>query len=81
MPPRAENVLLTPCPEPSRVCGAPSDPVHDFAFLRYDPAAVRFLQVEAIPLAPHEALVGTDIRVCGVSAPVGLPWQLVSRSP
>lgn len=42
------------------------DPVHDFGFFAYDPAAVKFMEVTEIPLRPSEAVVGTDIRVCGV---------------
>ncbi|KAJ0734374.1 hypothetical protein HanPI659440_Chr11g0419351 [Helianthus annuus] len=34
------------------------DPVHDFGFFRYDPAAVKFLSYEEIPLAPEAAFVG-----------------------
>ncbi|KAI7730540.1 hypothetical protein M8C21_010307, partial [Ambrosia artemisiifolia] len=41
------------------------DPVHDFGFFRYDPAAVKFLSCEEIPLAPEDASVGLDIRVVG----------------
>ncbi|KAI7749039.1 hypothetical protein M8C21_009945, partial [Ambrosia artemisiifolia] len=41
------------------------DPVHDFGFFRYDPAAVKFLSCEEIPLAPEAASVGLDIRVVG----------------
>ena len=44
------------------------DPVHDFGFFAYDPAAVKFMEVTEIPLRPEEAVVGTDIRVCGVRA-------------
>lgn len=43
-----------------------SDPVHDFGLFAYDPAAVKFMEVTEIPLRPDEAVVGTDIRVCGV---------------
>ncbi|OVA11903.1 PDZ domain [Macleaya cordata] len=41
------------------------DPVHDFGFFRYDPAAVQFLSYEEIPLAPEAACVGLEIRVVG----------------
>jgi S1-C subfamily serine protease len=44
------------------------DPVHDFAFCRFNPADVRYLRLVAIPLAPHLARVGTDIRVVGNDA-------------
>ncbi|PWA71771.1 hypothetical protein CTI12_AA277160 [Artemisia annua] len=39
------------------------DPVHDFGFFRYDPAAIQFLSYEEIPLAPDAACVGLEIRV------------------
>ncbi|KAH9186580.1 hypothetical protein AeNC1_011447 [Aphanomyces euteiches] len=41
------------------------DPVHDFGFFRFDPSAVRFLDLHEIPLRPDLARVGTDIRVVG----------------
>lgn len=41
------------------------DPVHDFGFFRYDPAAVEFLSYEEIPLTPEIACVGLEIRVVG----------------
>ncbi|KAK4346745.1 hypothetical protein RND71_033084 [Anisodus tanguticus] len=41
------------------------DPVHDFGFFRYDPAAIQFLSYEEIPLAPEDACVGLEIRVVG----------------
>ncbi|KVI08888.1 PDZ domain-containing protein [Cynara cardunculus var. scolymus] len=41
------------------------DPVHDFGFFRYDPAAIQFLSYEEIPLAPDAACVGLEIRVVG----------------
>ena len=44
------------------------DPVHDFGFFRYDPSAVKYLEVPSIPLAPHAARVGLDIRVVGNDA-------------
>lgn len=44
------------------------DPVHDFAFLQYDPAAVRFMQPVELPLDPSGAKVGVDIRVVGNDA-------------
>jgi S1-C subfamily serine protease len=44
------------------------DPVHDFGIYRYDPARLRFIKPEAIPLAPSGALVGTEIRVVGNDA-------------
>jgi pro-apoptotic serine protease NMA111 len=44
------------------------DPVHDFGFFRYDPAAVKFAQVEEIELFPAGAKVGLDIKICGNDA-------------
>lgn len=41
------------------------DPVHDFGFFRYDPAAIQFLSYDEIPLAPEDACVGLEIRVVG----------------
>jgi S1-C subfamily serine protease len=44
------------------------DPVHDFGIYRYDPAKLRFIQPQQIPLAPEGAKVGTEIRVVGNDA-------------
>lgn len=44
------------------------DPVHDFGFFRYDPAKVKFADVEEIELYPEGAKVGLDIKVCGNNA-------------
>lgn len=44
------------------------DPVHDFGFFRYDPAALRFIRPPALRLSPHKARVGTEIRVVGNDA-------------
>jgi len=44
------------------------DPVHDFGFYRYDPAKLRFITPEQIPLYPPGAQVGTEIRVVGNDA-------------
>ncbi|GJT76865.1 protease Do-like protein 7 isoform X2 [Tanacetum coccineum] len=41
------------------------DPVHDFGFFRCDPAAIKYLSYEEIPLAPEAASVGLEIRVIG----------------
>ena len=41
------------------------NPVHDFGFFRYDPAKVKFANVEEIELHPQGAKVGLDIKVCG----------------
>lgn len=44
------------------------DPVHDFGFYRFDPSAVRFMDVKALRLAPERAQVGAEIRVLGNDA-------------
>ena len=44
------------------------DPVHDFGIFRFDPARVRFMEIEELVLAPEEARVGTEIRVVGNDA-------------
>ncbi|HUO80100.1 MAG TPA: trypsin-like peptidase domain-containing protein [Steroidobacteraceae bacterium] len=44
------------------------DPVHDFGVYRYDPAKLRFIQPQQIPLAPEGAKIGTEIRVVGNDA-------------
>ena len=44
------------------------DPIHDFGFFQYDPAALRFMQPTALRLAPEHARVGTEIRVVGNDA-------------
>jgi len=44
------------------------DPVHDFGFFQYDPAALRFMHPTALRLAPEKARVGTEIRVVGNDA-------------
>ena len=41
------------------------DPVHDFGFMRFDPAALQFIEIGEVPLAPEAAQVGLDIRVVG----------------
>ena len=45
-----------------------SDPVHDFGFLRYDPARLRHIRPEGLPLAPNAAQLGREIRVVGNDA-------------
>jgi len=45
-----------------------ADPVHDFGFFKYDPADVRFMELQEIPLAPSEARVGLEVRVVGNDA-------------
>ncbi|KAI9225686.1 MAG: trypsin-like cysteine/serine peptidase domain-containing protein [Piptocephalis tieghemiana] len=44
------------------------DPIHDFGFLRFNPAHIRYMPVSAIPLRPDLAHVGLDIRVVGNDA-------------
>ncbi|KAJ1984485.1 hypothetical protein H4R34_000632 [Dimargaris verticillata] len=44
------------------------DPVHDFGFFRFDPSKVRFMELDAIPLSPHRAKIGLEIRVVGNDA-------------
>jgi S1-C subfamily serine protease len=44
------------------------DPVHDFGFFRFDPAAVRFMEPGEIALAPERARVGTEVRIVGNDA-------------
>ena len=44
------------------------DPVHDFGLFRFDPKAVKFMQVPELALAPERARVGTEIRVIGNDA-------------
>jgi pro-apoptotic serine protease NMA111 len=44
------------------------DPVHDFGFYRYDPAKLRHIRPETLPLAPEAAQVGREIRVVGNDA-------------
>jgi S1-C subfamily serine protease len=42
-----------------------ADPVHDFAFFRFDPSAVLFMALEEVPLYPEGAQVGLEVRVVG----------------
>ncbi len=44
------------------------DPVHDFGFYRYDPAALRYIQPAELPLYPQGARLGREIRVVGNDA-------------
>ncbi|CAN0463790.1 unnamed protein product, partial [Ectocarpus sp. 12 AP-2014] len=41
------------------------DPVHDFGFYRFDPKAVKFMEVAEVELNPDGAKVGVEIRVVG----------------
>ena len=45
-----------------------ADPVHDFGFLRYDPAGLRHIRPEGLELAPEAAQLGREIRVVGNDA-------------
>ena len=44
------------------------DPVHDFGLYRYDPAKLRFIKPQALPLYPEGAQIGREIRVIGNDA-------------
>jgi S1-C subfamily serine protease len=44
------------------------DPVHDFGFFRYDPADLRYIEPEELPLDPGYADIGKEIRVIGNDA-------------
>lgn len=44
------------------------DPVHDFGILRFDPKAIKYMPVTALPLRPDLAKVGSEIRVVGNDA-------------
>ncbi len=44
------------------------DPVHDFGFFRYDPAALHYIKPAELPLAPDGAGIGREIRVIGNDA-------------
>jgi pro-apoptotic serine protease NMA111 len=44
------------------------DPVHDFGILRFDPKAIKYMPVAALPLRPDLAKVGSEIRVVGNDA-------------
>jgi pro-apoptotic serine protease NMA111 len=44
------------------------DPVHDFGFFAFDPAAVEYQDVVELALAPDAARVGAEIRVVGNDA-------------
>ncbi|MEZ5562426.1 MAG: trypsin-like peptidase domain-containing protein [Gammaproteobacteria bacterium] len=41
------------------------DPVHDFGFYRYDPAALKYIKPQALLLKPAGAQIGREIRVVG----------------
>ncbi|KAF2640388.1 Pro-apoptotic serine protease NMA111 [Massarina eburnea CBS 473.64] len=44
------------------------DPVHDFGILRFDPKAIKYMNVTALTLRPDRAKVGVEIRVVGNDA-------------
>ncbi len=44
------------------------DPVHDFGFFSYDPAALRYIKPVELPLDPDGAGIGREIRVIGNDA-------------
>ncbi|QIW96016.1 hypothetical protein AMS68_001534 [Peltaster fructicola] len=44
------------------------DPVHDFGILRFDPKAVKYMQLAQLELRPDLAKVGVEIRVVGNDA-------------
>lgn len=41
------------------------DPVHDFGFLKFDPKAIKHMEVQDLALRPDLARVGCEIRVVG----------------
>ena len=41
------------------------DPIHDFAFVRYDPAALQYAQPTSLQLRPDKVSTGMNIRVIG----------------
>ncbi|KAJ2767242.1 hypothetical protein IWQ56_003407, partial [Coemansia nantahalensis] len=44
------------------------DPIHDFGFLQFDPAKIKYMKLVEIPLAPERAKVGIDVRIIGNDA-------------
>ena len=44
------------------------DPVHDFGFFKYNPADVRFLEMNSLALRPDLAIQGREIRLVGSDA-------------
>ncbi|KAF1809402.1 trypsin-like serine protease [Eremomyces bilateralis CBS 781.70] len=44
------------------------DPVHDFGFLRFNPKALKYMQLSSLTLRPDHARVGAEIRVVGNDA-------------
>ncbi|HGG56932.1 MAG TPA: hypothetical protein ENK31_03950, partial [Nannocystis exedens] len=62
----AEGVFLNHEEAPLRAVYR--DPVHDFGFFRFDPKALRFMEIRALRLRPDLAQIGTEIRVIGNDA-------------
>ncbi len=54
-----EDVVLTPVYR---------DPIHDFGIFRFDPKALKYIQPEALKLAPEAVEIGREIRVIGNDA-------------
>ncbi|KAG7109841.1 Pro-apoptotic serine protease like protein [Verticillium longisporum] len=44
------------------------DPVHDFGILRFDPKALRYMDIQSLQLRPDLAKIGVEIRVVGNDA-------------
>ncbi|CUM64104.1 uncharacterized protein PRCAT00001695001 [Priceomyces carsonii] len=44
------------------------DPVHDFGFLQFDPASIKYMRLTQLNLRPDLAQIGTEIRVVGNDA-------------
>lgn len=44
------------------------DPVHDFGILKFDPAAIKHMQLTELKLQPESAKVGVEVRVVGNDA-------------
>ncbi len=65
-PSRAEAVFLNNEEVPLQLLYR--DPVHDFGFYHFDPAALRFMAVKALELDPTGAKVGAEVRVVGNDA-------------
>ncbi len=42
------------------------DPIHDFAFLSFDAAQIKYHKLEEIELDPEGARVGREIRIMGM---------------
>lgn len=62
-PVMAEAVFLNR--EESAVHPLYRDPVHDFGFMRFDPMAIEFMELQEIPLRPQSAQVGLEVKVIG----------------